>query len=45
MHWPEIGAAYRGIFSRIAAEAGLEDVKPRRGGVAVLAESAVVAGA
>ncbi|MDL2336181.1 MAG: glycosyltransferase family 4 protein [Chloroflexota bacterium] len=51
MHWPEIGVAYRRIFSRIAGvpgvtgAAGVAGVKPRREGVAVLADRAVVAGA
>ncbi|MEP7378755.1 MAG: glycosyltransferase family 4 protein [Chloroflexota bacterium] len=43
MHWPEIGAAYRRIFRRIAGVAGMT---PRREGVvAALADSVVIAGA
>lgn len=57
MHWPEIGAAYRRIFSRIAgvtdtaaaadmvALTGAAGVTPRRESVAVAADSVVVAGA
>jgi hypothetical protein len=39
MHWPEIGAAYRQIFSRVAA------MPVQRSHVAVLAETVAVAGA
>jgi glycosyltransferase involved in cell wall biosynthesis len=42
MLWPEIGAAYRRIFSRIA---GVPSAQPRHEGVADVADSVVAAGA